>query len=61
MGLYEEDFELTKFLCYLGRIYGEKLSMNTGKRHNYLGMDMEFRDDVMLEVSMIGYLKDAIK
>jgi hypothetical protein len=44
MGLCKEDFELTKFSCYLARIYGTKLSMHTGKRHNYLGMNMEFRD-----------------
>jgi hypothetical protein len=35
--------------------------MHMGKRHNYLGMDMEFRDDGTLEVSMIGYLKDVIE
>jgi hypothetical protein len=28
MVLCEEDFELTKFSCYLARIYGTKLSMN---------------------------------
>ncbi len=61
MGLCEEDFKLTKFFCYLGRIYGTKLSMHMGKRHNYLGMDMEFKDDGMLEVSIIAYLKDVIK
>jgi hypothetical protein len=61
MGSCKEDFELTKFSCYLARIHGTKLSMHTGKRHNYLGMDMEFKDDGMLEVSMIAYLKDVIK
>jgi hypothetical protein len=30
MASYEEDFELTKFLCYLGKIYRTKLSMHTG-------------------------------
>jgi hypothetical protein len=61
MESYEEDLKLTKFLCYLARIYGTKLSMQTGKRHNYLGMDMECKDDRTLEVSMIAYLKDLIK
>ncbi len=42
MSLCENDFELTKFLCYLGKIYGPKLSMHTGRKHDYLGVDMEF-------------------
>ena len=28
MGLCTEDFELTKFSCYLAKIYGPKLSMH---------------------------------
>jgi hypothetical protein len=56
----EEDFELTKFSCYLARIYGTKLSMHLGKKHDYLGMDMEFRDKGTLHVSMITYLKNVI-
>ena len=51
MASYEDDFELTKFSCYLGGIYGLKLSMSLGKRHDYLGVDMEFCNDGALEVS----------
>jgi hypothetical protein len=60
MGSCEEDFELTKFLCYLAKIYGPKLTMHTGRKHNYLGVDMEFRKDRTLGVSMVGYLKNVI-
>ncbi len=56
MGSCEDDFKLTKFLCYLGSIYGTKLSMHTETKHNYLVMDMEFNDGGTLEVSMITYL-----
>jgi hypothetical protein len=56
----KEDFELTKFLCYLAKMYGPKLSMHTGRNHDYLGMDMEFRKDGTLGVSMIMYLKNVI-
>jgi hypothetical protein len=56
----EEDFELTKFSCYLARTYGMKLLMHLGKKHNYLGMDMEFTDKGTLQVSMIMYLKNVI-
>jgi hypothetical protein len=60
MGSCEEDFELTKFLCYLAKIYGPKLTMHTGWKHNYLGVDMEFRKDGTLGISMVAYLKNAI-
>jgi hypothetical protein len=60
MALCEDNFELTKVSCYLGKIYGSKLSMHTGKKHNYLGMNMEFNKDGTLDVSMITYLKNVI-
>ncbi len=56
MALCKDDFKLTKFSCYLGNIHGTKLSMHTGQKHKYLGMDMEFNKDGMLEVLMITYL-----
>jgi hypothetical protein len=60
MGLCEDDFELTKLLCYLAKIYGSKLTMHTGHKHNYLGVNMEFRKDGTLGVYMIPYLKNVI-
>ena len=61
MVLCEDDFELTKFLCYLGNIHGTKLSMHTGRKHDYLGVDMEFCEDGVLEVSMFKYLNNVIE
>jgi hypothetical protein len=58
---FVEDFKLTKFLCYLGDIYGQKLNMHTGKKHDYLGMNMEFNDDRTLNILMIKYLQDVIE
>jgi hypothetical protein len=60
MGSCEDDFELTKLSCYLARIYRSKLTMHTGCKHDYLGVDMEFRKDETLGVSMIPYLKNVI-
>jgi hypothetical protein len=60
MGSYETDFELTKFSCYLAGLYGPKLSMHTRRKHDYLGVDMEFNDDGTLDVLMIPYLKNVI-
>ncbi len=46
----EDNFKLTKFLCYLARIYEPKLSMHTGRKHDYLRIDMEFNKDGMLDI-----------
>ena len=45
MASCEEDFELTKFSCYLAKIYCPKLTMHTGHKHDYLDVYMEFRKD----------------
>ncbi len=34
--------------------------MHLGRKHDYLGVDMEFCDDGALEVSMFKYLKNVI-
>ena len=56
----EDNFKLTKFLCYLANIYGPKLAMHLGNKHDYLGMDFEFMDNGILEVSMFQYLDGII-
>jgi hypothetical protein len=35
--------------------------MHTGKKHDYLGMDMEFNNDGTLDVLMTKYLQNVIK
>ncbi|KAL3796182.1 hypothetical protein ACHAW5_005865 [Stephanodiscus triporus] len=56
-----DNFELTKFSCHMGKLYGPNLSMHLGKKRDYLGVDMEFCNDGALEVLMIVYLKSVIK
>ncbi len=51
---------MTKFSCYLGKIHGPKLSMHTGKKHDYLGVDMEINNNGTLDASVITYLKNVI-
>jgi hypothetical protein len=60
MASCETDFKLTKFSCYLARIYGPKMTMHTKTKHDYLEMDMDFNKDGTLDVSMIKYLKNVI-
>ncbi len=54
------DLELTTLSCYLANMYGPNVTMHTGRKHNYLGMDLEFNEDGTLNVSMITYLKNVI-
>ncbi len=54
-------FELAKLSCYLAKIYGPKLTMHLGRKHGYLGVDLEFREDGDLDVSMVNYLKGVIE
>ena len=56
----KDDFEITKFACYLADIYGPKMTMHSGDRHDYLGVIMEFKDQ-KVEVSMFEYLDKLIK
>jgi hypothetical protein len=60
MGSCKDDFELTKFSCYLAKIYGLKLRMHMGCKHEYLGVEMEFNKDGTLDVSMFKYLQEVI-
>jgi hypothetical protein len=57
----EDDFDLTKFSCYLTKIYRPKLTMHTGNKHSYLGVDTEFKEDGTLDISMFAYLRNVIK
>jgi hypothetical protein len=61
MVLCVKDFELTKFSCYLGNIYGPTLNMHMGKKHDYLGVDMELNNDGTLDVLIIKYQQNIIK
>ncbi len=56
----KDNFKLTKVSCYLAGIYGTKLKMYLGSKHNYLGVDMQFTSKGTHEVSMITYLKSLI-
>ena len=60
MGLCKDDFELTKFSFHLTKMYGPKLRMHMGCKHEYLGMEMEFNKDGTLDVSMFKYLQGII-
>eukprot|EP00804_Cyclotella_cryptica_P008907 CCRYP_012017-RA/>CCRYP_012017-RA protein AED:0.23 eAED:0.23 QI:0/0/0/0.75/0.33/0.25/4/0/1155 len=53
---HRDSFELTKFILYLVRIYGNQITVNRGKYHDYLGMDLDYLVAGKLRVSMIKYV-----
>ena len=42
---------------YLGDLYGNRVTVNRGDVHDYLGMDLSYSQKGKLYVSMIKYLK----
>jgi hypothetical protein len=55
------DFKSMKMSCYLAKIYGPKIIMRMGRKHDYLAVDLEFCDDGNLRVSMMRYLENVIE
>jgi hypothetical protein len=44
----------------LAKIYGPKLGVHMGRKHDYMEVDMEFQENGTLEISMVKYLKNVI-
>jgi len=54
---HKDYHEITRFLKYLGDLYGNRITVNRGDVHDYLGMDLDYSKKGVLQVSMIKYLK----
>jgi len=50
-----DPFQVTRFAEYLASIYGEKLTVNRGKVHDYLGMDLDFSTKGKVKIGQIKY------
>jgi hypothetical protein len=55
-----DAFELTKFASYLSSIYGG-LAVHQGKKHDYLGMDLDYSEKGKVKISMINYINNVSK
>ena len=53
-------FEITKFSGYMSSIYGG-LTSHRGKVNEYLGMNLNYRKQVTVKVSMIKYLDSVLQ
>ena len=56
-----DPLESTKLALYLSGIYVNYLSVNRGKIHDYLGMQLYYSEKGSLVVAMIKYLHKVIK
>ena len=54
---HADSGEVMKFLNHFTGIYGDRMTVNRGKVHDYLGMYMDFRTAKTLKICMIKYIK----
>ncbi len=53
--LHVDPFQITIFAAYLASIYSNGLVVHRGKVHDYLGMDLNFANKGVAQISMITY------
>eukprot|EP00804_Cyclotella_cryptica_P004278 CCRYP_013488-RB/>CCRYP_013488-RB protein AED:0.37 eAED:0.20 QI:0/-1/0/1/-1/0/1/0/257 len=54
---HKDRKEITKLLVYLGQIYGPGITVNRGRRHDYLGIDFDFSEDGVVRLSMTKHIE----
>eukprot|EP00804_Cyclotella_cryptica_P010775 CCRYP_008726-RB/>CCRYP_008726-RB protein AED:0.29 eAED:0.29 QI:0/-1/0/1/-1/1/1/0/375 len=57
----KDKFEVTKLICYLRKIYGNKMTVHRGGKGKYLGMHLDFTEDGVFQVDMSKYVEDVIE
>ena len=55
-----EKYEVTKLICYLQRIYGNKMTVHRGGKGKYLGMHLDFTEEGVFQVDMSDYIKGIL-
>eukprot|EP00804_Cyclotella_cryptica_P011844 CCRYP_015374-RA/>CCRYP_015374-RA protein AED:0.32 eAED:0.30 QI:0/0/0/1/1/1/3/0/311 len=50
-----------KLICYLQRIYGEKMTVHRGGRGKYLGMYLDFTEEGIFQVDMSKYVEGVLE
>ena len=56
-----DEIEITKLLVYLGGKYGEKIVVHKGDVHDYLGIDMDFSENGVVQLSMMKHLQKVFE
>eukprot|EP00804_Cyclotella_cryptica_P009375 CCRYP_018081-RB/>CCRYP_018081-RB protein AED:0.27 eAED:0.27 QI:0/-1/0/1/-1/0/1/0/175 len=57
----KDKFEVAKLICYLRKIYGEKMTVHRGGKGKYLGMHLDFTEDGVFQVDMSSYVEGIIE
>jgi hypothetical protein len=57
---HEDDLELVKLVLFLAKKYGDKITVNQGDLHYYLGMDMDYSKKGVVQLSMVKHLIEKI-
>ena len=57
---HEDSNVVTKFIKWLEDKYG-KMRTSRGKKHDYLGMDMDFSTPGYVKIGMVNYIQSTIK
>eukprot|EP00804_Cyclotella_cryptica_P005428 CCRYP_002970-RB/>CCRYP_002970-RB protein AED:0.29 eAED:0.29 QI:0/-1/0/1/-1/0/1/0/340 len=52
--------EVTKLICYLRNIYGDKMTIKRGGKGKYLGMNLDFTEPGVFQVDMSHYVKEIL-
>jgi hypothetical protein len=55
-----DDEAVDDMISWLKSIYGEDMRVSRGKKHDYLGMDLEYSVPGEVRVTMVDYLKRVI-
>mmetsp|Transcript_10242 Transcript_10242/g.30240 ORF Transcript_10242/g.30240 Transcript_10242/m.30240 type:complete len:131 (-) Transcript_10242:374-766(-) len=56
----EDENEVTKMIKWMKGIYGEDMKVSQGKKHDYLGMELDFSCPGEVKVGMVSYLKGIV-
>jgi hypothetical protein len=54
---HEEEIELTRLVLFLATKYGDKITVKRGMVHDYLGMDVDYSREGVVQLSMMNHLE----
>jgi hypothetical protein len=54
---HKSNVKLAKLLRFLGKKYGNRIIVNRGLMHNYLGMDFDYSQPGAVQISMIKHIQ----
>jgi hypothetical protein len=57
----KDKYEVTKLICYLRKIYGDKMTVHRGGKGKYLGMHLDFTEQGIFQVDMSSYIMGILE